>query len=251
MLNRRKVLFGAAALMAAALPAMPVMASDSRLLADILAGVSDALTRDYIRRHLSGRPLGRQPLELRRPPLHGRRVRPLLVEALRGAPRAEEAVRAREAAAASAAEARVTGLRLRRTSTDRAVVRLRLCGPRTLRAEGLPEDGPEASAASTRSGPAPAAFRRSRPQAAACRRSGAPSPARRRSASASLRRSGRQRPGRSRRSPLTPLRLNRSRTSHRDAGPSPIHGLPTVSIQVPVFGLTNVRWRTIILAMEG
>lgn len=50
MLNRRKVLF-AAALMAAALPAMPVMASDSRLLADILAGVSDALTRDYIRRH--------------------------------------------------------------------------------------------------------------------------------------------------------------------------------------------------------
>lgn len=59
MFNRRKVLFGAAALMAAALPAMPVMASDSRLLADILAGVSDALTRDYIRRHLSGRPLGR------------------------------------------------------------------------------------------------------------------------------------------------------------------------------------------------
>ena len=50
MLNRRKVLF-AAALMAAALPAMPVMASDSRLLADILAGVSDALTRDYIRKH--------------------------------------------------------------------------------------------------------------------------------------------------------------------------------------------------------
>ena len=51
MLNRRKVLFGAAALMAAALPAMPVMASDSRFLADILAGVSDTLTRDYIRRH--------------------------------------------------------------------------------------------------------------------------------------------------------------------------------------------------------
>ena len=48
MLNRRKVLF-AAALMAAALPAMPVMASDSRLLADILAGVSAALTRDNIR----------------------------------------------------------------------------------------------------------------------------------------------------------------------------------------------------------
>ena len=50
MLNRRKVLF-AAALMAAALPAMPVMASDSRLLADILAGVSDALTRDSIGSH--------------------------------------------------------------------------------------------------------------------------------------------------------------------------------------------------------
>ena len=93
MLNRRKVLFGAAALMVAALPAMPVMASDSRLLADILAGVSDALTRDYIRRHYQ----------------EGRRVRPLLVEALRGAPRAEEAVRAREAAAASAAEARASG----------------------------------------------------------------------------------------------------------------------------------------------
>ena len=51
MLNRRKVLF-AAALMAAALPAMPVMASDSRLLADILAGVTDALTRDNNRRHV-------------------------------------------------------------------------------------------------------------------------------------------------------------------------------------------------------
>lgn len=59
MLNRRKVLFGAAALMAAALPAMPVMASDSRLLADILAGVSDALTRDYIRSRSPGlRPAG-------------------------------------------------------------------------------------------------------------------------------------------------------------------------------------------------
>lgn len=89
---------------------------------------------------------------------------------------------------------RVTGLRLRRTSTDRAVVRLRLCGPRTLRAEGLPEDRARG---------------------------------------------------------LRSLHTVRARTSHRDAGPSPIHGLPTVSIQVPVFGLTNVRWRTIILAMEG
>lgn len=112
MLNRRKVLFGAAALMAAALPAMPVMASDSRLLADILAGVSDALTRDYIRRHYQEGRWDGSHWELRRPPLHGRRVRPLLVEALRGAPRAEEAVRAREAAAASAAsaaEARASG----------------------------------------------------------------------------------------------------------------------------------------------
>ena len=50
MLNRRKVLFGAAALMAAALPAMPVMASDSRLLADILAGGAAARTRGDIRR---------------------------------------------------------------------------------------------------------------------------------------------------------------------------------------------------------
>ncbi|MFR1631172.1 MAG: hypothetical protein ACLSU5_10055, partial [Sutterella wadsworthensis] len=78
MLNRRKVLFGAAALMAAALPAMPVMASDSRLLADILAGVSDALTRDYIRRHYQeGRWDGSHWN-------YGGRVRPLLVEALRG-----------------------------------------------------------------------------------------------------------------------------------------------------------------------
>ena len=103
MLNRRKVLF-AAALMAAALPAMPVMASDSGRLRRPDAGLHPQA--------LSGRPLGRQPLELRRPPLHGRRVRPLLVEALRGAPRAEEAVRAREAAAASAAsaaEARASG----------------------------------------------------------------------------------------------------------------------------------------------
>ena len=53
MLNRRKVLF-AAALMAAALPALPVMASDSRLLADILAGVSAARARGNIRRHDKG-----------------------------------------------------------------------------------------------------------------------------------------------------------------------------------------------------
>ena len=84
MLNRRKVLFGAAALMAAALPAMPVMASDSRLLADILAGVSDALTRDYIRRHYQEGGWT-AATELRRPPLHGRRVRPLLRSTTRSA----------------------------------------------------------------------------------------------------------------------------------------------------------------------
>ena len=97
MLNRRKVLF-AAALMAAALPAMPVMASDSRLLADILAGVSDALTRDYIRKHYQegrwdgshwnygGRrytaaEYGRywsKVLVVQRQPLHARHLPPLL-----------------------------------------------------------------------------------------------------------------------------------------------------------------------------
>ncbi len=197
MLNRRKVLFGAAALMAAALPAMPVMASDSRLLADILAGVSDALTRDYIRRHLSGRPLGRQPLELRRPPLHGRRVRPLLdrrlLQALSSASACAPSAAFGSQASASAA--------LRRTgrSSASASAAPAICGRK---ASG--RTGSEATAASARSGPAPAAFRRSRPQAAACRRS----------ASASLRRAGRQGPGRSRRSPLTPLRLNRLRAGH-------------------------------------
>lgn len=195
MLNRRKVLFGAAALMAAALPAMPVMASDSRLLADILAGVSDALTRDYIRRHLSGRPLGRQPLELRRPPLHGRRVRPLLDRRLLQALSSACAPSAASGSQASASAA------LRRTgrSSASASAAPAICGRK---ASG--RTGSEATAASARSGPAPAAFRRSRPQAAACRRS----------ASASLRRAGRQGPGRSRRSPLTPLRLNRLRAGH-------------------------------------
>ena len=103
MLNRRKVLFGAAALMAAALPAMPVMASDSRLLADILAGVSDALTRDYIRRHYQ---------EGRWDGSHwnygGRRY----TAAEYGRYWSKHYVRAREAAAASAAsaaEARASG----------------------------------------------------------------------------------------------------------------------------------------------
>ena len=68
MLTRRKLIMGAVATALAGLGATPALARDERLLADILYGVSDALTRDYIRRHLSGRPLGRQPLELRRPP---------------------------------------------------------------------------------------------------------------------------------------------------------------------------------------
>lgn len=207
MLTRRKLVLGAA--LAVLVPAAPALAAPDPLLADILYGVSDALIRDYIYRNYEyGRWDGRYWW------YRGNRYTP----ATGSQASASAALRrtGRSSASASAAPA--------------------LCGRKASR-----RTGPEASAASTRSGPAPAAFRRSRPQAAACRRS----------ASASLRRSGRQRPGRSRRSPLTPLRLNRSRTSHRDAGPSPIHGLPTVSIQVPVFGLTNVRWRTIILAMEG
>lgn len=214
MLTRRKLVLGAA--LAVLVPAAPALAAPDPLLADILYGVSDALIRDYIYRNYEyGRWDGRYWW------YRGNRYTPAtyrrfwIDDYYRHYPPPPPAAPA-------------------------------LCGRKASR-----RTGPEASAASTRSGPAPAAFRRPRPQAAACRRSGAPSPARRRSASASLRRSGRQRPGRSRRSPLTPLRLNRSRTSHRDAGPSPIHGLPTVSIQVPVFGLTNVRWRTIILAMEG
>ena len=98
---------------------------------------------------------------------------------------------------------------LRRTGRSSASAAPAICGRK---ASG--RTGSEATAASARSGPAPAAFWRSRPQAAACRRSGAPSSARRRSASASLRRAGRQGPGRSRRSPLTPLRLNRLRAGH-------------------------------------
>ena len=103
MLNRRKVLFGAAALMAAALPAMPVMASDSWLLADILAGVSDALTRDYIRRHYQeGRWDGSHWN-------YGGRRYTAAEYGRYWSKHYEEAVRAREAAAASAAEARASG----------------------------------------------------------------------------------------------------------------------------------------------
>ena len=228
MLTRRKLVLGAA--LAVLVPAAPALAAPDPLLADILYGVSDP------RLHLPQlrvRPLGRQVLVVQRQPLHARHLPPLLDRRLL------QALSAASACAPSAAGSQASAsAALRRTgrSSASASAAPALCGRKASR-----RTGPEASAASTRSGPAPAAFRRSRPQAAACRRS----------ASASLRRSGRQRPGRSRRSPLTPLRLNRSRTSHRDAGPSPIHGLPTVSIQVPVFGLTNVRWRTIILAMEG
>ena len=231
MLTRRKLVLGAGACRAGSAPRRHSLRR---------------LRRADPRLHLPQlrvRPLGRQVLVVQRQPLHARHLPPLLDRRLL------QALSAASACAPSAAGSQASAsAALRRTgrSSASASAAPALCGRKASR-----RTGPEASAASTRSGPAPAAFRRSRPQAAACRRSGAPSPARRRSASASLRRSGRQRPGRSRRSPLTPLRLNRSRTSHRDAGPSPIHGLPTVSIQVPVFGLTNVRWRTIILAMEG
>ena len=133
MLNRRKVLF-AAALMAAALPAMPVMASDSRLLADILAGVSDALTRDYIRRHYQeGRWDGRQPEVAKRSNRYD--AHPTAASGSTTTTGTIRRLRLR-----TVRRLRVTGLRLRRTSTDRAVVRLRLRGPRTLRAEGLRED---------------------------------------------------------------------------------------------------------------
>ena len=245
MLTRRKLVLGAGACRAGSAPRRHSLRR---------------LRRADPRLHLPQlrvRPLGRQVLVVQRQPLHARHLPPLLDRRLL------QALSAASACAPSAAGSQASAsAALRRTgrSSASASAALRRTGRSSASASAAPalcgrkasrRTGPEASAASTRSGPAPAAFRRPRPQAAACRRSGAPSPARRRSASASLRRSGRQRPGRSRRSPLTPLRLNRSRTSHRDAGPSPIHGLPTVSIQVPVFGLTNVRWRTIILAMEG
>ena len=184
MLNRRKVLF-AAALMAAALPAMPVMASDSRLLADILAGRRpDAGLHPQA---LSGRPLGRQVLVVQRQPLHARHLPPLLDRRLLQALSVASAC-APSAASGSQASASAALRRTGRSSASASEAPA-LCGRK---ASG--RTGSEASAASARSGPAPAACRRS--------------------ASASLRRAGRQEPGRSRRSPLTPLRLNRLRAGH-------------------------------------
>lgn len=49
MLTRRKLLLAVG--ISAALPALPAMARDDVLLADILHGVSDALIRNYIREH--------------------------------------------------------------------------------------------------------------------------------------------------------------------------------------------------------
>lgn len=49
MLTRRRFLESGIA--AASLMAVPAFAADSRLLSDILDGVSDALVRDYIREH--------------------------------------------------------------------------------------------------------------------------------------------------------------------------------------------------------
>lgn len=129
MLTRRKLVLGAA--LAALVPAAPALAAPDPLLADILYGVSDALIRDYIYRNYEyGRWDGRYwwyrgnrytPATYRRfwiddyyrhypppPPAHrpppGHRPPP--------PPHFD----------------------------GPAVVRLRLCGPRTLRAEGLPED---------------------------------------------------------------------------------------------------------------
>lgn len=240
MLTRRKLVLGAA--LAVLVPAAPALAAPDPLLADILYGVSDALIRDYIYRNYEyGRWDGRYwwyrgnrytpatyrrfwiddyyrhyppPPPAHRPPPGHRPPPPPHFDGPGGRP------------------------------------------PPPLRpphfAGGRPPGGPGPRPPQPPHGPGPHPPHFGGPGHRPPHAGGpGPSPARRRSASASLRRSGRQRPGRSRRSPLTPLRLNRSRTSHRDAGPSPIHGLPTVSIQVPVFGLTNVRWRTIILAMEG
>lgn len=69
MLTRRKLLVAIG--VSAALPAMPAIARDDALLADILHGVSDALIRDYIRDHYEeGRWDGRHWY------LHGHRYSP-------------------------------------------------------------------------------------------------------------------------------------------------------------------------------
>ena len=144
MLNRRKVLF-AAALMAAALPAMPVMASDSRLLADILAGLHPQA--------LSGRPLGRQVLVVQRQPLHARHLPPLLDRRLLQALSVASAC-APSAASGSQASASAALRRTGRSSASASEAPA-LCGRK---ASG--RTGSEASAASARSGPASASLRR-------------------------------------------------------------------------------------------
>lgn len=128
MLTRRKLVLGAA--LAALVPAAPALAAPDPLLADILYGVSDALIRDYIYRNYEyGRWDGRYWW------YRGNRYTPAtyrrfwIDDYYRHYPPPPPAHRPPPPG---------TGLRLRRTSTDRAVVRLR--GPRNLRAEGLRED---------------------------------------------------------------------------------------------------------------
>ena len=193
MLTRRKLVLGAA--LAALVPVAPALAAPDPLLADILYGVSDALIRDYIYRNYEyGCWDGRYwwyrgnrytpatyrrfwiddyyrhyppPPPAHRPPPPGHRPPPLPGHRPPPPPHFD-------------------GPGGRPPPPPRPHA---LCGRK---ASG--RTGSEASAASARSGPAPAACRRS--------------------ASASLRRAGRQEPGRSRRSPLTPLRLNRLRAGH-------------------------------------
>ena len=51
MLTRRSVLFGAAAFALGGFSAIPAYANSSDLLNDILIGITDAVTRNYIREH--------------------------------------------------------------------------------------------------------------------------------------------------------------------------------------------------------
>lgn len=152
MLNRRKVLF-AAALMAAALPAMPVMASDAGLHPQAL----------------SGRPLGRQVLVVQRQPLHARHLPPLLDRRLLQALSVASAC-APSAASGSQASASAALRRTGRSSASASEAPA-LCGRK---ASG--RTGSEGSAASARSGPAPAACRRS--ASASLRRAGRQEPGR-------------------------------------------------------------------------
>ena len=120
MLTRRKLVLGAA--LAVLVPAAPALAAPDPLLADILYGVSDALIRDYIYRNYEyGRWDGRYWWT-----------------------GGTEATATRPPPTAASGSTTTTGtirrLRLRPVRRRVTGLRLRLCGPRTLRAEGLPED---------------------------------------------------------------------------------------------------------------